>query len=102
DGIRDDLVTGVQTCALPIFTWRLHPDICRFISDTAYDGRLKPAATTSLREIVLGPGSRRLRRGTGIHFEELHHEGNTQSSEEERSEERRVGNESRKRVRREG
>ena len=21
DGIRDDLVTGVQTCALPIFTW---------------------------------------------------------------------------------
>src|SRR5207244_7504091 len=21
DGIRDDLVTGVQTCALPIFSW---------------------------------------------------------------------------------
>ncbi len=23
-------------------TWRLHPEICRFISDTAYEGRLEP------------------------------------------------------------
>ena len=67
---------------LPI-TWRLHPDICRFISDTAYDGRLKPEDHTSRRRVVLSPGSLRLRRGTGIHFEELSHEGNTQSSEEE-------------------
>ncbi|OLE11694.1 MAG: hypothetical protein AUG89_09245 [Acidobacteria bacterium 13_1_20CM_4_56_7] len=67
---------------LPI-TWRLHPDICQFISDTAYDGRLKPEAHTSRRRVILSPGSTRLRRGTGIHFEELRHEGNTQSSEEE-------------------
>jgi uncharacterized protein len=65
------------------FTWRLHPDICRFISDTAYDGRLKPEEQTSRRRVVLSPDSVRLRRGTGIHFEELSHEGNTQSSEEE-------------------
>src|SRR5258708_18912128 len=25
DGIRDDLVTGVQTCALPIWTWKAGP-----------------------------------------------------------------------------
>ncbi|HTF41563.1 MAG TPA: TM0106 family RecB-like putative nuclease [Propionibacteriaceae bacterium] len=67
---------------LPI-TWRLHPDICQFISDTAYDGRLKPEARTSRRRVILSPDSTRLRRGTGIHFEELRHEGNTQSSEEE-------------------
>src|SRR5438105_12398544 len=24
DGIRDPLVTGVQTCALPIYAWRRH------------------------------------------------------------------------------
>ncbi len=67
---------------LPI-TWRLHPDICRFISDTAYDGRLQAEEHTSRRRVVLSPDSLRLRRGTGIHFEELSHEGNTQSSEEE-------------------
>src|SRR5207244_9442504 len=29
DGIRDDLVTGVQTCALPIFSnsWPSHPEL---------------------------------------------------------------------------
>ncbi len=67
---------------LPI-TWRLHPDICQFISDTAYDGRLKPEEHTSRRRVALASDSLRLRRGTGIHFEELRHEGNTQSSEEE-------------------
>ncbi len=67
---------------LPI-TWRLHSEICRFISDTAYDGRLKPEEHTARRRVVLPPDSLRLRRGTGIHFEELRHEGNTQSSEEE-------------------
>jgi uncharacterized protein len=67
---------------LPV-TWRLHPDICQFISDTAYDGRLKPEEHTSRRRVVLSPASVWLRRGTGIHFEELRHEGNTQSSEEE-------------------
>src|SRR3990170_8541778 len=28
DGIRDDLVTGVQTCALPICTSGAHPAAC--------------------------------------------------------------------------
>ena len=23
-------------------TWRIHPDVCRFISDAVYDGRLEP------------------------------------------------------------
>src|SRR5207247_8311046 len=27
DGIRDPLVTGVQTCALPIFSTRVHEDL---------------------------------------------------------------------------
>lgn len=56
-------------------TWRLHPDICTFISDTAYEGRLKPEVHTAERCMVPG--------GAGIRMIELHHEGNTQSSDEE-------------------
>ena len=27
-------------------TWRMHPDVCRFISDAVYDGRLQPEPRT--------------------------------------------------------
>src|SRR5205823_10487639 len=69
DGIRDKLVTGVQTCALPI--WRLPP------------GRqpgVQAAGTPRVRSAGRRPTSSRLsaRRGTGF-----------------RSEERRVGKEGR-------
>ncbi len=64
-------------------TWRLHPEICRFISDTAYEGRLQPAANTARRCVIFPPDARVLSRGTGIILDEIDHEGNTQSSEEE-------------------
>jgi uncharacterized protein len=67
---------------LPI-TWRLHPEICRFISDTAYEGRLHPDEKTARRCLVLPPDAKTLPRGTGIVLDEIAHEGNTQSSEEE-------------------
>src|SRR5947208_16314632 len=31
DGIRDDLVTGVQTCALPIFVYALHSGVQAYV-----------------------------------------------------------------------
>ncbi|MDP3940569.1 MAG: TM0106 family RecB-like putative nuclease [Deltaproteobacteria bacterium] len=64
-------------------TWRLHPDICRFISDTAYEGRLHPSPNTARRCIKLPPDAHVLSRGTGIILDEIEHEGNTQSSAEE-------------------
>ena len=64
-------------------TWRLHPEICRFISDTAYDGRLQPSPNTARRRITPPSGATVLTRGTGIILDEIDHEGNTQSSEEE-------------------
>ena len=67
---------------LPI-TWRLHPEICRFISDTAYEGRLHPDAKTARRCLVLPSNAKALPRGTGIVLDEIAHEGNIQSSEEE-------------------
>src|SRR6266508_2920221 len=64
-------------------TWRLHPEICRFISDTAYEGRLHPAPNTARRRVTPPPDARVLSRGTGIILDEIPHEGNTQYSEEE-------------------
>jgi len=64
-------------------TWRLHPQICRFISDTAYDGRLQPSPITARRCITPPSSAAVLTRRTGIVLDEIDHEGNTQSSEEE-------------------
>ena len=32
-------------------TWRMHPHICRFISDAVYDGRLKAHPDTGRQEV---------------------------------------------------
>lgn len=66
-------------------TWRLHPDICRFVSDLVYEGRLTSAPGTELRRI-LPPAEqpRNLPRlETGIVFDPVIHDGNVQASDEE-------------------
>ncbi|MAW34393.1 MAG: helicase, partial [Proteobacteria bacterium] len=62
-------------------TYRMHPDICRLISDNVYDSRLH-SATVTKRHIVNVPREI-LPRKQGIHFVPVIHEGNTQGSEEE-------------------
>jgi len=60
-------------------TWRMHPDLCRFTSDTFYDG--KPTAMPDLvRQEILGdpPLS-----GSGLRVIEVPHEGNSNASPEE-------------------
>jgi hypothetical protein len=61
---------------------RLHPDICRFISHIAYDGRLKNENTPP-RCITLPADATVISAGTGIVLDEIEHEGNIQSSLEE-------------------
>jgi AAA domain/RNase_H superfamily len=60
-------------------TWRLHPDVCAFVSELMYDGRLRSA-----------PGRERQRidaegelTGTGLRWLPVEHEARSQSSEEE-------------------
>ena len=59
-------------------TWRMHPDVCSFVSNLAYDGRL-----------VSAPGRERQRidsagvSGTGLRFLPVKHSGNAQRSPEE-------------------
>ena len=35
-------------------SWRMHPDVCRFISDAVYDGRLAAAPGNDRQELILG------------------------------------------------
>jgi uncharacterized protein len=58
-------------------TFRLHPDICRFVSEEFYEGRLAPDPVTATRGTPLG---------TGLRFVPVEHEGCRQESEEEVSE----------------
>ncbi len=55
-------------------TFRLHPEICAYISDEFYEGRLHPDPSTAERTTPLG---------TGLRYIEVPHSGNRQESVEE-------------------
>jgi superfamily I DNA and/or RNA helicase len=58
---------------------RMHPDVCRFISDLVYEGRLTSDADTARQGIIRPDRTER----AGAFLVEINHTGNTQSSEEE-------------------
>jgi uncharacterized protein len=55
-------------------SWRMHPDVCEFVSGLVYAGRLESHATAASRSTSLG---------TGIRFLPVEHEGNRSASPEE-------------------
>src|SRR5258708_18009540 len=59
DGIRDDLVTGVQTCALPIL---IHVDreySWTHIWDDMYQGKVKGVLAFGMNSVAIGPNSQK-------------------------------------------
>jgi len=64
-------------------SWRMHPDVCGFISDAIYDGRLTAHSSTSRQGLVLPAERHAALKSTGISFVALPHVGCTQSSQEE-------------------
>jgi uncharacterized protein len=64
-------------------TYRMHPDVCSFVSEAVYDGKLQAEPRTRRRAILPAPGSRLLRRGTGILWVPVEHQDNAQASDEE-------------------
>ena len=65
-------------------TWRLHPELCHFLSDAVYEGRLHAAPQTARRRVCIPPkGGRIITREAGLVFVPVLHEGNTQASDEE-------------------
>jgi len=80
------LLAGHQTIPpeIGIFldqTWRLHPDICGFVSAAVYEGRLKSHPRTATQRIK--PNGGLLSKKAGIEFIAVEHDGNMQGSEEE-------------------
>ena len=63
-------------------TYRMHPDVCRFISEIAYENRLQSALNCA-RQGVGGSGEL---SGTGVRYRPVIHSGNRTSSVEEAAE----------------
>lgn len=64
-------------------TYRMHPDVCRFISDAIYDSRLRSADSTRERQLVLNSSAHPALRPTGIRYFPISHDACSQRSEEE-------------------
>lgn len=64
-------------------TWRMHPDICQFISDAVYDGRLVAESGNFTQKLILLDDAHPALKPTGITYLPVFHEGCSQRSEEE-------------------
>ncbi len=64
-------------------TWRLHPDICDFISEAVYDGRLKPEPSTANFYLVLGKDAHPVLKPSGVVYVPVEHDACSQRSAEE-------------------
>ena len=64
-------------------SFRMHDDVCRFISEAVYDGRLAPAASNQARRLVLNAGAHAELRPSGIRFVPVSHDGCRQRSDAE-------------------
>lgn len=64
-------------------TWRMHRDVCDFISNAVYDGKLDPEPDNQNQELLLGENAHPALKPTGITFVEAQHDACSQSSAEE-------------------
>lgn len=63
---------------------RMHPDVCKFISETIYEGRLRSFPDCANQQIeVVDRKQALITQGTGIVFSAIEHDGNIQQSDEE-------------------
>jgi predicted RecB family nuclease len=61
-------------------TWRMHPDVCAFVSERSYDRRLRSRPACSLRRVDAAAGAV---TGHGLRSIAVEHEGRSQASPEE-------------------
>jgi uncharacterized protein len=65
-------------------TRRMHPTVCRFISESIYEGRLGSHADCARQNVAVPPGASGLvTRENGIVFSGIEHDGDIQQSDEE-------------------
>ena len=76
-------VPADQGVFLPV-TRRMHPDLCRFISDAVYEGRLDAEETTAVQRIeVDASADPQALAAYGLRFVDVDHVGRTQRAPEE-------------------
>lgn len=66
-------------------TWRMHPDVCRFISDAVYDGRLEPEPNNAMQTLILESEAHPYLSPTGVRYIPIEHDACSQRSPEEAS-----------------
>ena len=64
-------------------SYRMHPKICQFISDTVYDGRLMSSVDTENQALELNANAHKPLKPNGIVYLPIQHSDCTQSSDEE-------------------
>ena len=77
--LQDEATIGPELGVFLDRTRRLHPDLCGFISELAYDGRLAAFEATARQSIGGEDGL----GGSGLRWVAVEHTGNRTSSEEE-------------------
>src|SRR5690606_39010475 len=71
-------------------TWRMHPDVCGFISEAVYDGKLRSAPRCAGQSLLVAPGAHAALQATGIRFWPVEHDECSQRSAEEAEEIRTI------------
>src|SRR4051794_20297679 len=62
---------------------RMHPDLCRFVSDAVYESRLGSIPETGRHRVLRAPDTALVLKETGLAWVPIDHDDCTQSSEEE-------------------
>jgi uncharacterized protein len=76
--IPDELGVFLKT------SWRMHPEVCRVVSEGVYEGRLEADPANAMRVVrVPAKGATLIGADAGVVFVPVEHEGNAQASEEE-------------------
>lgn len=83
--VLEHLLNGASTIApdqgvLLTETWRMHPDVCAFVSERSYDSRLRSRSQCAGRNINASAGAL---TGVGLRTLSVLHEGRSQASPEE-------------------
>jgi len=82
-------LTQAKTLVSPDFglflatTYRMHPDVCKVVSDTFYESALGSAPETANQRLIWGRANSGAFPETGVRFFPVPHEGNKHGSEEE-------------------
>jgi predicted RecB family nuclease len=64
-------------------TWRMHPDLCAFVSAAVYEGKLHSEAGCATQRLVLTKSAHPTLKATGLSFFSVEHSGCRQKSDEE-------------------